>query len=105
MAVLAALAVGTCCGDGLEMMRTWLPGPKPWGGTTKRVLLRRICVPAARGVEVLMTILCWIAAEVVTGVLVTVAEGRVGWLFGRTSSEEDESDSLPVPTPPVILKG
>lgn len=38
----------------------WLPGPKPWGGTTKRALLKRICVPAARGAEVLMTILCWI---------------------------------------------
>lgn len=40
--VLGALAVGTCCGAGLEMIRTWLPGPKPWGGTTKRALLRRI---------------------------------------------------------------
>lgn len=56
--MLVTLALGTCCGAGLEMMRTWLPGPKPWGGTTKRALLRRICVPAARGVEVLMTILC-----------------------------------------------
>lgn len=74
--VPVALAVGTCCGAGLEMIRTWLPGPKPWGGTTKRALLRRICVPAARGVEVLMTILCWIVpvAEVVNGVLVVVAE-------------------------------
>lgn len=56
--VVVALVLGTC-GAGLEMMRTWLPGPRPWGGTTKRVLLRRICVPAARGVVVLMTILCW----------------------------------------------
>lgn len=31
-----------------EMMSTWLPGPRPCGGTTKRALLRRICVPAAR---------------------------------------------------------
>lgn len=58
------------------MIRTWLPGPKPCGGTTKRALLRTICVPAARGVEVLMTILCWIvpAAEVLIGILVVVAE-------------------------------
>lgn len=56
--MLVALALGTCCGAGLEIIRTWLPGPKPWGGTTNRALLRRICVPAARGVEVLMTILC-----------------------------------------------
>lgn len=56
--MLVALVLGTCCGAGLEMMRTWLPGPKPRGGTTKRALLRRICVPAARGVEVLMSILC-----------------------------------------------
>ena len=41
-----------------EMMSTWLPGPKPCGGTTKRALLRRICVPAARWVLVFMTILC-----------------------------------------------
>lgn len=80
VAVLAALAEGTCCGGGLEMMRTWLPGPKPWGGTTNRALLRRICVPAARGVEVLITILCWTvpAAEVVAGVMVAVAKGRAG---------------------------
>lgn len=56
--VMVALAVGTCCDAGVGMIRTWLPGPKPWGGTTKRALLRRICVPAGRGVEVLMTILC-----------------------------------------------
>lgn len=55
----------------------------------------------------LMTILCWIvpAAEVVTGVLVAVAKGRVDWLFGRASSEEDESDSLPLLMPPGCLKG
>lgn len=85
--VLAALAVGTCCGAGLEMIRTWLPGPKPWGGTTKRALLRRICVPAARGVEVLMIILCWIVpvAEVVNGVLVVVAEEMGVWALLRAS--------------------
>lgn len=85
--VLVALAVGTCCGAGLEMIRTWLPGPKPWGGTTKRVLLRRICVPAARGVEVLMTILCWIVpvAEVVNGMQVDGADERGGWVLLRTS--------------------
>lgn len=55
--VLVGLAEGTC-GAGLEIIRTWLPGPRPWGGTTKRALLRRICVPAVRGVEVLITILC-----------------------------------------------
>lgn len=81
--VLVALAVGTCCGAGLEMIRTWLPGPKPWAGTTKRALLRRICVPAARGVEVLMTILCWIVpvAEVVNWVLVVVAEEMGVWIL------------------------
>ena len=75
-APVLALAVGTCCGAGLEMMRTWLPGFKPWGGTTKRALLSRICVPAARRVEVLMTILCWIVpvAEVVNWELVVFAE-------------------------------
>lgn len=79
--VLLTLAVGTCWGAGLEMIRTWLPGPKPWGGTTKRALLRRICVPAARGVRVLMTILCWIvpAPEEVNWVLVVVAEEMEGW--------------------------
>lgn len=45
-------------GAGLVIMRTWLPGPSPWGGTTKRVLFSRICVPAASGAVVLMTILC-----------------------------------------------
>lgn len=75
--VVVALVLGTC-GAGLEMMRTWLPGPKPWGGTTKRVLLRRICVPAARGVVVLMTILCWTVPveEAVNGVV--VEKGFVG---------------------------
>lgn len=65
-AVLVALAAGTCCCAELEMISTWLPGPKPWEGTTKRVLLSMICVPAARGVEVLMIILCWtvLVAEV-----------------------------------------
>jgi len=65
------------------MMRTWLPGPKPWGGTTKRALLRTICVPAARGVEVLMTILCWIVpvAEVGTGIWVVVAEEIGVWVL------------------------
>lgn len=67
--VPAALAGGTCGGAGPEMIRTWLPGPKPWEGTTKRVLFRMICVPAASGAEVLMTILCWIvpAADVMDG--------------------------------------
>lgn len=57
------------------MMRIWLPGPKPWGGTTKRALLKRICVPAARGVDVLMIILCWIVPvqEVLNWVLVIAA--------------------------------
>ena len=41
-----------------EMTSTWLPGPKPCGGTTNRALLSRICVPAARWVLVFMTILC-----------------------------------------------
>lgn len=57
-AVLATLAAGTFCGAGVEMMRTWLPGPKPWGGTTKRALLSIICVPPTSGVEVLMIIFC-----------------------------------------------
>lgn len=85
--VLVALAVGTCCGAGLEMIRTWLPGPKPWGGTTKRALLRRICVPAARGVEVLMTILCWIVpvAEVVNGVQVVGTEQKGVWVLLQRS--------------------
>lgn len=85
--VLVALEAGTCCGAGLEMIRTWLPGPKPWGGTTKRALLRRICVPAARGVEVLMTILCWIVpvAEVVNWVFVVVAEEMGVWVLFRAS--------------------
>lgn len=85
--VLVALAVGTCCGAGLEMIRTWLPGPKPCGGTTKRALFRRICVPAARGVEVLMTILCCIVpvAEVVNALQVVVAEERGVWVLLRAS--------------------
>lgn len=85
--VPVALAVGTCCGAGLEMIRTWLPGPKPWGGTTKRALLRRICVPAPRGVEVLMTILCWTVpvAEVLNGVLGFVAEEIGVWVLLRAS--------------------
>lgn len=80
-AVLVALVLGTSCGAGLEMMRTWLPGPKPCGGTTKRALLRRIWVPAARGVLVLMTILCCIGpvAEVLTGVAVAVAENGLAF--------------------------
>lgn len=55
--VLTGVVVGTC-GAGLEMIRTWLPGPKPWGGTTKRALFRKICVPAVRCVDVLMITLC-----------------------------------------------
>ena len=51
-------ALGAGGGAWPEMMSTWLPGPKPCGGTTKRALLRRICVPAARWVLVFMTILC-----------------------------------------------
>lgn len=50
--------LGACGGAWPEMMSTWLPGPKPCGGTTNRALLRRICVPAARWVLVFMTILC-----------------------------------------------
>lgn len=74
--VLAVLAVGTCCGIGLEIMRTWLPGPNPWGGTTNRALLRTICVPAASGAEVLMTTLCCTVpvADVANWVLVVAAE-------------------------------
>lgn len=68
---VVVLLLGTGGGAGLEIMRTWLPGPRPWGGTTKRVLLRRICVPAARGVVVFMTILCWTVAVVVGGVAET----------------------------------
>lgn len=81
--VLTALAVGTCCGAGLEITRTWVPGPKPWGGTTKRALFKRICVPAARGVVVLMTILCWTVPvrEFVNGALVVVAEEMGIWPF------------------------
>lgn len=84
--MLVGLAGGTCCA-GLEMIRTWLPGAKPWGGTTKRALLRRICVPAASGVEVLMTILCWIVlvAEVVNGVQVVVEEERGSWVLLRAN--------------------
>lgn len=67
------------------MMRIWLPGPKPWGGTTKRALLKRICVPAARGVDVLMIILCWIVPvqEVLNWVLVIAAgDTDIGVLLG-----------------------
>lgn len=60
------------------MIRTWLPGPKPWGGTTKRALLRRIWVPPARGAEVLMTILCWIVPVGVVLNCVLVAAARLG---------------------------
>lgn len=65
------------------MIRTWLPGHKPWGGTTKHALLRKICVPAERGVEVLMTILCWIVpvAEVVNWVLVVDAKEMDVWVL------------------------
>lgn len=68
------------------MIRTWLPGPKPWGGTTKRALLKRICVPAARSVEVLMTILCWIVPveEVLNCALVDAAGDMcIGALLGE----------------------
>lgn len=67
------------------MIRTWLPGPKPWGGTTKRALLKRICVPAERAAEVLMTILCWIVPveEVLNCVLVVAAgDTDIGVLLG-----------------------
>lgn len=78
-------------------MRTWLPGPKPWGGTKKRALLRRICVPAARGVEVLITIFCWIVAvaEVVIGRL--FEEEIVAWFCLKAGSEEQARDSPPIP--------
>lgn len=95
--VLAALAVGTCCGAGLEITRTWVPGPKPWRGTTKRALFRRICVPAARGVVVLMTILCWTVPvrEVVNGVLVVVSE-EMGICFSGLDKDEKEAVSSPL---------
>lgn len=72
------------------MMRTWLPGPKPWGGTTNRALLKRICVPAARGAEVLMTILCWMApVEEVLNCALAVAAGHadIGVLLGAVARE------------------
>jgi hypothetical protein len=76
--VVLVLVIGTGGVTGLVMRRTWLPVPNPWGGTTNRVLLRRICVPAARGVVVLMTILCCtvLAAVVVDGI-VLVEKGLV----------------------------
>lgn len=76
--VVTALVLGTCCAAGLEMTRTWLPGLKPCGGTTKCALLRTICVPAARGVDVLMTIFCWTVpvADAVTGVEAVVDDKR-----------------------------
>lgn len=85
--MLVALTLGIFRGAGLAMISTWLPGPKPWGGTTKRALLRKICVPAARGVEVLMTILCWIVpvAEVANGALLVVAEELSFWFLPRAS--------------------
>lgn len=89
--VMVALVLGTSCGAGLEMMRTWLPGPKPCGGTTKRALLKKICVPAARGVLVLMTILCWImpVAEVVTGVVAAVTENGLAFATKLFSVAEE----------------
>lgn len=68
-----AMVLGTFCGAGLEIISTWLPGPNPWGGTTKRALFRKICVPAARGVELLMTILCWTVLDAVNGAWLIVA--------------------------------
>lgn len=106
--VLVTLAAGTCCGAGLEMIRTWLPGPRPWGGTTKRALLRRICVPAARGVRVLMTILCWIEPApvvVVNWVLVVVAEEMDVWDLLTASREKDGKKGVSSPTPPWSFEG
>lgn len=74
------------------MMRTWLPGPKPWGGTTKRALLSIICVPATSGVEVLMIIFCWTVpvAEVDNGGFVGPAAGMVFWILLWASCDEEE---------------
>lgn len=71
------------------MMRTWLPGPKPWGGTTNRALLSIICVPPTSGVEVLMIIFCWTvpAAEVDHGLLAGPAAGIVCCILLRASCE------------------
>lgn len=78
------------------MMRTWLPGPKPWGGTTKRALLSIICVPPTSGVEVLMIIFCWTVpvAEVDNGVFAGPAEGMVVWILLRAGCEEEEKGAL-----------
>lgn len=74
------------------MMRTWLPGPKPCGGTTKRALLSIICVPPMSGVEVLMIIFCWTVpvAEVDNGVFAGPAAGMVFWILLRASCDEEE---------------
>lgn len=85
-------------------MRTWLPGARPCGGTTKRALWRTICVPAARGVEVLMTILCWTVpgAEVVT--LVVAGEMAVRVLL-RASWEGDKEEVTSPLVPLWIFEG
>lgn len=82
------------------MMRTWLPGPKPWGGTTKRALLSIICVPPTSGVDVLMIIFCWTVpvAEVENEVFEGPATGMFFWMLLRASCEEGEKRVLsPLP--------
>lgn len=83
------------------MMRTWLPGPKPWGGTTKRALLSIICVPPTSGVEVLMIIFCWTVpvAEVDNEVFAGPAAGMVFWILPRVSCEEEEGKGALSPLP------
>lgn len=78
------------------MMRMWLPGPKPWGGTTKRALLSIICVPPTSGVDVLMIIFCWTVpvAEVENGVFAGPATGMFFWILRRASCEEGEEGVL-----------
>lgn len=98
--VLGTLAAGTFCGGGLEIMRTWLPGPKPWGGTTKRALLSIICVPPTSRVEVLMIIFCWTVpvAEVDHGVFAGPAAGMFFCILLRASREVEEEGVLsPLP--------
>lgn len=82
-------------------MRTWLPGPKPWGGTTKRALLSIICVPPTSGVEVLMIIFCWTVpvAEVDNWVFAGPAAGMFFWILLRASCEEEEEKGVLSPLP------
>lgn len=64
-------------------------------------------MPAARGVEVLMTILCWTvpAAEVANWVLVVVVEEMGVWVLLTADWEEATEEMVSTPTSLWIFEG